>query len=757
MKHLSVRLFVSVATFTAGVSGAQTRSGVLQEIWRDIAGGRVADLTDSPKYAKTADEAKILDRFACGSTGERCGSRYTALLVPPKTGEYIFWLASDDSGELWLAADLAKLERIAEVKGWTGKEEWGKQPGQKSQPVHLEAGKTYALQALHKEEGGIDHLSVAWERPGLPREVIDGKYLRLPKLSPPLLAKVEATRKVDEKRRALRRKAEAFWVAGKTLPAELTAQLPFSVERPLVSDTGINVLVDQAHQTSFAVLWGLRGRLRSQGFRACSSVASLNSVLAPGKLSRIRLRVDDMEPFAWWPNAELNVVITDQRDLRAQSYTPAERKALKQFVESGGGLLVCGTRPKDKDGADRWSMNALLKEFGARLSHEGEQREGTTYPVLETDNTWEVLVRGDRGRPIRARRSFGKGRVLAVEGVSALNAGRKDSKEVAQAKLKVLAESVSWLAQGKPPVGGDWRLPHMGGVGIFPDREQNLGGVVVYYAAHQKPDVLQCIEEHIPTAAKQLREWLPTKQFDEPYNIVICAGGGGGWAINARPKAAAVIAYNPLSILGIFAHEMAHTMGGPRNANDELAGRSPHHNQGEAHAGWFQGKIQAQHDEPARAKSNRNCNRILDLEKKKGAQLDFAKEFQTKEGREKWGKGAEWTKMWWVWQKFDDRYGPTWYPRWYWVRSTRWQDEPGHRETWEEMVEDMSIAVGEDLFPFFTAIGTTLARKRLERIEFQGQTIELPIAPLDTGPGGKVRLDPIGDYTKPLPRPAEEP
>ena len=49
-----------------------------------------------------------------------------------------------------------------------------------------------------------------------------------------------------------------------------------------------------------------------------------------------------------------------------------------------------------------------------------------------------------------------------------------------------------------------------------------------------------------------------------------------------------------------------------------------------------------------------------------------------------------------------------------------WADEPGHNESWTEAVEDMSIAVGEDLFPFFRKIGTTLDRDRLERIEFQG-------------------------------------
>ncbi len=80
----------------------------------------------------------------------------------------------------------------------------------------------------------------------------------------------------------------------------------------------------------------------------------------------------------------------------------------------------------------------------------------------------------------------------------------------------------------------------------------------------------------------------------------------------------------------------------------------------------------------------------------------------------------------------------------------RWREEPDHRETWGEMVEDMSIAVGEDLFPFFRKIGTTLDRDRLERIEFMGKIMELPIAPIDISPAGPVRLEPAGDYTKPL-------
>jgi hypothetical protein len=62
----------------------------------------------------------------------------------------------------------------------------------------------------------------------------------------------------------------------------------------------------------------------------------------------------------------------------------------------------------------------------------------------------------------------------------------------------------------------------------------------------------------------------------------------------------------------------------------------------------------------------------------------------------------------------------------------------------------MSITVGEDLFPFFRKIGTTLTKERFAQAFFEGQTIDLPVAPLEITPAGPVRLEPIGNYKEPL-------
>jgi len=746
---LMLTTLVLLAAATTSCSAPGRRGAVLQETWLGIPGETVADLTQHPKYREAPDQARMLGQFESEVRADAYGCRFSALLVPPATGDYTLFIASDDGGELWLSTDEteANLRPIAKVVGWSGPREWTAQKGQQSKPIRLEKGRRYLIRAFQKEGAGGDHLAVAWQGPGIERAVIAGKYLAPPPMDEPTAALVAATRRKDAEMKQLHKQVVALMEKGTTLPPDLVARLPNTCEPPPGNDTGINVLLDQAHQTYFIALWGLRGQLRGQGFRACSSIATLDSVLKPGGQSRIRLPVAGLEPFAWWPNPRFNVVITTQHDVNAQVYTAAERQALKAFVEAGGGLLLLGTRPRDKATADRWSMNALAADFGARFTEGVATHAGGSYAALDLDKSWETLARGDGGRPLRARRALGKGRVMICESIQAILPGRDD--KAAAAKQKLLRKSVTWLAAGTDPVGGDGRVPATGGVGIFPERELNLGGVVVYYAGNQPPATMQCIEKDIPKAAEQLRAWLPSKVFGEPYNLVICAGGGGGWAINPRPKAAAVISYNPIGILGIFAHEMAHTMGGPRNDRDELAGISPHHNQGEAHAGWFQGKIHALFSGET-GQANRGCNSILALEAKKGAQLDLATEHETAKGRTKWGKGPEWTKLWYVFQKLDDRYGPTWYPRWYWVRAMRWRDDPAHRETWDEMVEDMSIACGEDLFPFFRKIGTTLTRERLDRIDFLGETLELPVAPIDTGPAGNVCLDPIGDYTKPL-------
>jgi hypothetical protein len=121
-----------------------------------------------------------LSRFEAPSQyGDNYYARVRGYVHPPKTGEYTFYIASDDGSELWLSADddPSNKKQIASVSRWTSPGEWDKYKDQKSAPVRLETGRSYYVEVLHHEKGGGDHLAVAWEGPDFARTVIDGEFL----------------------------------------------------------------------------------------------------------------------------------------------------------------------------------------------------------------------------------------------------------------------------------------------------------------------------------------------------------------------------------------------------------------------------------------------------------------------------------------------------------------------------------------------------------------------------------------------------
>lgn len=545
---------------------------------------------------------------------------------------------------------------------------------------------------------------------------------------------------------------ERFSKTGQTLDVEVTADFPLPAQR-VTEDTGINVLIDLSHQANFFAMWRLPRMLRAAGLRASGSQASLDSVLTPGRPSRVRIHAADRRPFAWWPTARFNVVVALQADPRAQQYLPEERQALDAFVRSGGGLVVLGGRVSAQNLLDQWPLNQVLARYGASFSTRSDVLDEVSMPVLEIDSQWDVQARGKDGAPVVVRRGYGEGRIVVIGSFRYIEPprGRGGAESNAADRIQdVLAQTIRWVAAGSKPVGGPARLPMeaAGGGPIYPERHSRIGNIIVYYAKNQKEELLRCIREDMPMVQEKVEGWLPSKPAAEPMHLILSAGGGGGWAVNAyRPKEVGIISLTKQGVLSVFAHELAHTMAGPPNDQGATPGNWPHGNQGESHAGWFQGKAAAL---PTGRRVSHHPNALFEFDKD-GTALDLA--MSDRQITEKWGKGKQWTKIWWVWQKLDDRYGPTWYPRWRWVQYTRWQHDPDRRLTWDETVEDMSIAVGEDLLPFFAKIGTTLAKSRFERAAFQGQTMDLPVAPLEISPAGPVRLEAIGDYKHLLPRP----
>ena len=106
-------------------------------------------------------------------------TRMRGWLHPPVTGNYTFWIASDDSSELWLSTgtDPAMARRIAFMSGWTDRHDWSRFPSQRSEALFLKAGESYYIEALQEQESAESHLAVAWEGPTLKQSVIDGRFV----------------------------------------------------------------------------------------------------------------------------------------------------------------------------------------------------------------------------------------------------------------------------------------------------------------------------------------------------------------------------------------------------------------------------------------------------------------------------------------------------------------------------------------------------------------------------------------------------
>lgn len=153
------------------------------QYWFEVAGGAIGDLTQDPRFPNQPDSRKQLDRCELGpETTTSFGAEISGWLHPPATGEYTFWITADDAGELWLSPNEQRetKRRICRTETYVTPEDWTKSPAQRSERIHLVAGRRYYLEALLKQAGGSAGLAVAWEGPAISREIIAGRYLSSP-------------------------------------------------------------------------------------------------------------------------------------------------------------------------------------------------------------------------------------------------------------------------------------------------------------------------------------------------------------------------------------------------------------------------------------------------------------------------------------------------------------------------------------------------------------------------------------------------
>ncbi|MEN6423741.1 MAG: PA14 domain-containing protein [Phycisphaerales bacterium] len=164
-----------VVTMTAGAGAQQGK--VLFEYWF---GGGVdsnldnlkanANFPDNPAQSEWRDGMDRPD----WSGMDYWGARARAYLTPPESGDYTFWIASDDDSELWLSTDANAVNavEICSVEGWNNYQDWtgtsgSPGPNRQSAPVSLVAGEKYYIEMMFSDGTGGGHGSVGWAGPGV--------------------------------------------------------------------------------------------------------------------------------------------------------------------------------------------------------------------------------------------------------------------------------------------------------------------------------------------------------------------------------------------------------------------------------------------------------------------------------------------------------------------------------------------------------------------------------------------------------------
>lgn len=167
------------------ISPTNLPTQIRREIFSGITGGNIGNLTNHAKYPRLPDSLQTMSSFSSAvNTGDGYGSRVRAWLLPPATGQYTFWISSDDAGLLNLSTD-STPENVATIASladgtYSDPNQWTKFPSQMSAPVSLVAGQKYYIETLHKEGSGGDAVQVAWAGPGLAAgtNVIAATYLQ---------------------------------------------------------------------------------------------------------------------------------------------------------------------------------------------------------------------------------------------------------------------------------------------------------------------------------------------------------------------------------------------------------------------------------------------------------------------------------------------------------------------------------------------------------------------------------------------------
>jgi hypothetical protein len=155
-----------------------SRTGALRfSIWRGIPGNELDRLLADPRYPSEPDTILSLGSFNTkeqfrdsdifAPERENYGARIDGYLTPTESGNYRFFISSDDQSQLFVSTDDTEVN-LASVANVTSCCDPFTEPDspRTSQPIPLVAGQRYYIRFLYKEGCCGDYGQVAWRKEG---------------------------------------------------------------------------------------------------------------------------------------------------------------------------------------------------------------------------------------------------------------------------------------------------------------------------------------------------------------------------------------------------------------------------------------------------------------------------------------------------------------------------------------------------------------------------------------------------------------
>jgi len=395
------------------------------ELWKNINGAEVADLINHPAFKNPPSATFEFSQLDYQGRGEEYGARIRGFLIPPQSGNYTFWIASDDASELWLSASdnpQGKV-KLAQVSGYVPRGTWDAQASQKSQPITLKARQPYYFETLHKQGGGEDHLAVGWRLP-------DGTTER-PIPSARFAPYNEPTRgRISQLKREAAQLATNEWKEASM--ANNTAEFSVNVNQDPIKV----LLVDSTPRWESRYLAAMFER-----DRRVILTRRYHSVILEDKNLALLPKTQ-----AEWDAYDMVCL----GDLDTNELPPQQQTFLATFVAQRGGFVVCLAGPRGMPRAFSLGPVAALLPVRPALQSVGEPEsvtveltpEGVNHPVMQVLNDsgfnqklWPLLpplqwiantvvlkpgavvllkARNNARTPIIAAQRFGAGRVFWV-------------------------------------------------------------------------------------------------------------------------------------------------------------------------------------------------------------------------------------------------------------------------------------------------------------------------------------------------------